>query len=36
MELPLFDPASLSLQQMKVNVESVEEMKAGEGLSPGV
>ncbi|MGC2423774.1 MAG: transglutaminase-like domain-containing protein [Nitrospirota bacterium] len=34
MELPLFDPASLSLQQMKVNVESVEEMKEGEGLVP--
>ena len=34
MELPLFDPASLSLQGMKVNVEAVEEMKAGEGLVP--
>ncbi len=34
MELPLFDPASLSLQEMKVNVEAVEEMKAGEGLVP--
>ena len=33
MELPLFDPASLSMQQMKVSVESVEEMKAGEGLA---
>ena len=34
MELPLFDPASISLQEMKVNVEAVEEMKAGEGLVP--
>jgi hypothetical protein len=34
MEIPLFDPASLSLQEMKVNVLALEEMKAGEGLVP--
>jgi hypothetical protein len=34
MELPLFDPSSLSLKQMKVNVESVEHMKSGEDLIP--
>jgi Transglutaminase-like superfamily len=34
MELPLFDPSSLSLQEMKVNVAAVEKMKAGEDLVP--
>ncbi len=33
-DLPLFDPASLSLDRMKVKVESLERMKAGDALVP--
>ncbi len=33
-DLPVFDPGSLSLNRMKVKVESAERMKAGEALVP--
>ncbi len=33
-DIPLFDPASLSLDRMNVNVKSAERMKAGDALVP--